>query len=192
MDRMAPQTPGMTRQLPPDSNNSPLGANRAFVLVPAGGLIGAMAALSVYRPLDRGTFLWLIFGAFFVIVFLLAHIRRKTMGGSDVSSFFPMVYWVAFAPAVLGLALWLNGAMDHSPVESHKETVTRRYITHGRHGPTYYIEFTSWRPKRLAEQMSVSYTQYMQLQVNDPVVVDIHRGALGIPWVGTIHKGDGP
>jgi hypothetical protein len=27
-----------------------------------------------------------------------------------------------------------------------------------------------------------------RVQVDDPVIIDVHKGALGIPWMGTIRK----
>jgi uncharacterized membrane protein len=164
--------------------------NRAFLLIPAAGLIGTMLAIAVYRPLDQSTFLWLSLILFLVNIFLIAHIQQKTRRGEDVNSFFPMIYWIAFAPVVLSLALWLNGGLDNSAPETHRELITRKYVTHGRHGTSYYIEFTSWRANRTTENVSVRYQQYRQFQMDDPILIDVHRGALAIAWIGAVRKPD--
>jgi hypothetical protein len=124
------------------------------------------------------------------IVFLMAHIQQKAKRGGDVGQFFPMIYWIAFAPVVLGLALWLNGPLDHSPPESYRQLITRKYTTHGRHGTGYYIELTSWRADRATEKLSVESSLYRILQIDDPVLVDVHRGALAIAWIGEVRKAE--
>jgi hypothetical protein len=87
----------------------------------------------------------------------------------------------------MALVVLVNGPLDSSPVEQHRQVVTRKYISRGR-GTSYYIEFSSWRPDRTTERASVSPKRYAEFQVNDPVIIDVHKGALGIPWMGTIHK----
>ncbi len=158
------------------------------MLIPAIGVMGTMLAIAVYRPLDQTRFLWVGLIPFFVIVILVGHIRRKAMGGGDVSGFFPVVYWVACAPAVVALALWLNGTLDRSVPETHQQLVTRKYVSHGRHGASYYIECTSWRPDRTTETVSVKYRQYTQFRIDDSILVEVHRGALAIPWIGDVRK----
>jgi hypothetical protein len=175
-------------QTPSQTVASSTQLNRAFLLIPTAGLIGMMAAISAYRPVNRTPFLWLGLILFFAIIFLVARIQQKTKRGGDVSSFFPMIYWLAFAPLLLALALWLNGALDHYPPETHRELVTRRYVTHGRRGTSYYIEFTSWRANRTTENVSIEHQLYKQLQTDDPILVDVHRGALAIAWIGEIRK----
>ncbi len=150
--------------------------------------MGTAVALSVYRPVNQAAFLWLSLILFVAIIVLISRIQQKSKSGEDVSSFFPMIYWLACAPAVLALALWLNGALDRATPETHRELVTRKYVTHGRHGTGYYLEMTSWRPDRTTESVSVPRQEYMQIGVDDPILVDVHAGALAIPWIGAVRK----
>lgn len=181
---------GTPSQTPQNTGRLPLRASPVFVFIPVGGLLAAMAAISYYRPLNRWPILWPSLGVFFAAVVLISHVRQKAMRGDDISPFFPMTYWLAFAPAILGLGLWVNGALDHSAPESHRQVVTQKFVSHGRHGASYWVEFTSWRPQRATEKLSVPYRQYLQLQVNDPIVIDLHKGALGISWIGAVRKAD--
>jgi hypothetical protein len=174
------QTPGPAQ--------APARLYRALLLVPAGGLMGTMGAISAYRPVDQGPFLRVTVGLFLAIFLLIGYVQRKARRREDVSSFFPMTYWLACVPAVLGLAFWLNGALDHSVPEPHQQVVTRKFVSHGGHGTSYYIEFTSWRPERTTEKLNVRYRLYTQLQIDDSIVVDLRRGALAIPWIGAVHK----
>jgi hypothetical protein len=165
--------------------------SRVVFLFPTVGLIGTMLAIAVYRPLDQTTFLWLSLILFFAIIILASHIQQKARRGGDVSSFFPMTYWLAFAPLVLALALWLNGALDPSVPETHRELVTRKYVAHGRRGrSSYYVEFTSWRANRTTENVNIRYQLYRQIQVDDPILIDVHRGALAIAWIGAVRKAE--
>jgi hypothetical protein len=174
---------------PPAPPSAPL--SRVVFLFPAVGLVGTMLAMAVYHPLDQKTFLWLSLILFFAIIILASHIQQKARRGADVSFFFPMTYWLAFAPLVLALALWLNGALDHSAPEAHRELVTRKYVAHGRRGrSSYYVELTSWRANRTTENVSIPYPLYRQLQVDDPILVDVHRGALAIAWIAAVRKAE--
>jgi hypothetical protein len=190
MGQIGLQPTGGLGQASPGIAQSYIRPNRAFVLIPVGGLLVFIAAISVYRPLDRTLFFILGFLLFFAAVFLISHVQQKSRRGEDVSSFFPMTYWLAFSPAILGFVLWANGAMDHSVVETHRQLVTRKFISHGRHSVSYHIEFTSWRAKRTTEQAEVSHQQYAQLHMDDPIIVELHKGALGIAWLGKIQKTD--
>jgi hypothetical protein len=192
MDPPGLQSLGTLGQTPSDSATPTIRPNRAFVLIPTAGLIALMVAISVYRPLDRMLFFWLGFLSFFASVFLTSHVQQKSRHGADVSSFFPMIYWLALGPAVVGFALWVNGALDHRAVESHREVVTRTFVSRGRRGNSYHIEFTSWRSNRTTEQAEVSIWQYAEFRVDDPIIVEVHPGALGIAWLGGIRKADTP
>ena len=160
--------------------------SRAFLIVPIAGLIGAVIAISRYRPVDQDLFFWTLLLRFSAAFFLIKYIRQKIRIGSDVSYLLPITYLMLFAPAVLGLGLWLNGSLDHSPPESHRQVVTGKFTSHRRHGTSYYIELTSWREHRTTERVSVPPRQYAQFQVDDPIIVEVYRGALAIPWIGKI------
>jgi hypothetical protein len=190
MDEMGLASRGAPNQASQNAGRLPFTVSPVFVFIPVGGLLAAMAAISSYRPVDRWPILWPSLGVFFAAVILISHVRQKAIRGEDISSFFPVTYWLAFAPAILGLGLWMNGALDHSPPDSHQQVVTRKFVSHGRHGTSYWVEITSWRPQRSTEKLSVPYRQYVQLQVNDPIIVDLHRGALGIPWIGAVRNAD--
>jgi hypothetical protein len=178
------------RSVGPDQSRS-AGLSLKFLLVPACGLIGCVLAISLYPPVDKAPFQWIVLILFFSILFLVSHMRKEAWRGGDVSPFFPMVYWLAWAPVVLALALSLNGKLDHAVPEIHRQRVTRKYITYSsRSGSTYFVELTSWRPNRTTERVSVSSGLYTQFQVDDPIRVEVHRGALAIPWIGAVRTAD--
>ena len=174
-------------QQPHDFDERPFRVNPGLQFAPIVGLIAFSYGVSRWRPLNPTPVYVLGFGLFFLSVFLLSHIRRKAKSGDDVRSYFPAATWLAFGPAFMAVIVLVNGPLDGSPVEQHQQVVTRKYISRGR-GTSYYVEFSSWRPDRATERVSVSPNRYTEFRVNDPVIIDVHKGALGIPWMGTIHK----
>lgn len=100
-----------------------------------------------------------------------------------------MTTWLAFGPAVLAGVLLLNGALDRSPIQLHRQFVVNKQATRGRWGSTtYHLEVTSWRPDRETEKFEVSGPTFGEFGVNDPVTVALHMGALAIPWVSSIRR----
>lgn len=180
------QTGGFASQ-PHDFDERPFRVNPGLQFAPIVGLIAFSYGVSRWRPLNPAPLYWLGFGLFFLSVFLLSHIRKKAKGGDDVRSYFPAATWLAFGPVFMAIIVLVNGPLDRSPVEQHQQVVTRKYITRGR-STSYYVEFSSWRPDRATERASVSPKRYAEFQVHDPVIIDVHKGALGIPWMGTIRK----
>ncbi len=191
MDEINPDRGGALSTDSPASGQVSIKVHWALFLGPLAGVVALAAVLITYRPLDD-TLIWWV-GAVPCLVsclvsYTLTNIAwRKMKRGEDVRSFFPATTWLALACVFVPTVLFLNGALDHSPVEQHRQVVTRRYITRGR-STSYYVEFSSWRPDRATERASVSPKKYAEFQANGPVIVDVHKGALGIPWMGTIRK----
>jgi hypothetical protein len=160
--------------------------NRWLPFAPLTGMIGTMVAILIYPLLDRSYF-WIALVLFLPSVFLSRYIQTKQKRGDDVSSFFPMTTWLAFGPLCVATVLLANGALDHFPVESHPEVVTQKLASRGKTN-SYYLETPSWRSSGSFEKLQVSYRVYTQFQINDRVIVEVHRGALGIPWLGAVRK----
>ena len=128
-----------------------------------------------------------VFIIFFLCLFLISYIQKKQKRGDDVSTFFPMTTWLALAPACIATVVFSNGALDRSPVEPHPAVVMRTLVMCGK-STSYYLQTSSWRPNHSFEKLQVSYRVYTQFHINDPIIVEVHRGALNIPWLGAICK----
>lgn len=161
--------------------------NRLFPIMPLAGLVGILAGINFYRPIDTAPFYWTGVPLSFLSMFLVWSAQAKAKSGEDVSSLFPIATGLAFAPAFIAAILFVNGTLDFSSAEHHEEIVINKTVRHGK-STLYFIEYSSWRPNRLSEKVQVSSLTYYELQVNDQIVIDEHRGALHIPWVGTIRK----
>ncbi len=161
--------------------------NRWLPLAPAAGLIGTMLAILVYPPLERSFYSLSVFILFVICILLVSQVQRRQKRGDDVSSFFPMTAWVALIPVGIAAVLFVNGGLDRSLVESHRVVVLQKTVRHGK-SYSYYLETSSWRANHLSEELQVSSPVFGQFQNNDMAIVEVHRGALGIPWLGNIHK----
>lgn len=146
-----------------------------------------MIAILIYPPLDRSTFSVTAFILFFLCLFLISYIQKKQKRGDDVSPFFPMTTWLALVPVCIATVVFANGAFDRSPVELHSLVVMRTLVMRGK-STSYYLQTSSWRPNHSFEKLQVSYRVYTQFHINDPIIVEEHRGALNIPWLGAIRK----
>ncbi len=161
--------------------------NRWLPLAPAAGLIGTMLAILVYPPLERSFFSVGIFIFFVICILLVSQVQKRQKRGDDVSAFFPMTNWIALIPVGLAVILFVNGGLDRSVVESHRVVVMQKTVRHGK-SSSYCLETSSWRANHLSEELQVSYPVYGQFQINDTAIVEVHRGALGIPWLGGVRK----
>lgn len=162
--------------------------NRWLPLAPAAGLIGTMVAILLYPPLERSFYSVSVFIFFVICILLVSQVQKRQKRGDDVSGFFPMTTWVALIPLGIALVLFVNGGLDRSPAESHRVVVMQKIVRHGKSN-SYYLETSSWRANHLSEELQVPYTVFGQFQANDAAIVEMHRGALGIPWLGGVRKG---
>jgi len=168
------------------SRARPYQMSRWLQVAPILGLLGFAFAMVAWRPLDDALFYWTGLILFFLSVLVMSYVQRQAKKGVDVSSFFPFTNWLAFGCALLALVVVINAKLDRSVVEQHQQVVTRKFVSRGRSASSN-LEFSSWR-NRPFERISVSRQTYDQFQVNQPIIVDLHRGALGIPWIGAIHR----
>ena len=161
--------------------------NRWLPIAPAAGLIGTMIAILTYPPLERRFYSVSVFILFVICILLVSYVQKKQRRGEDVSGFFPMTNWVALIPLGVAAVLLVNGGLDRAPVESHRVVVMQKMIRHGK-SYSYYLETSSWRANHFSEELQVPSTVFGQFQMNDAAIVEMHRGAFGIPWLGGVRK----
>ena len=162
--------------------------NRWLPIAPAAGLIGTMLAILLYPPLERSFYSVGIVIVLAICILLVSQVQKRQKRGDDVSSFFPMTTWIALLPLGIALVLLVNGGLDRSAAEPHRVVVMKKMVRHGKSN-SYYLETSSWRANLFSEELQVSYTVFGQFQRNDTAIVEMHRGAFGIPWLGGVRKG---
>ncbi len=174
----------------PSSVESPRQVSRLLFLWPLAGIVALFFVTITYQPLDDALIYWLG-GIPCLIVYALTNIAwRKAQTGAQVQSFFPRTIWLAVGCLFVPAVLFLNGVLDHSPLDQHRQVVTRTIVTQGRRGTSYSLELTSWRANRAHEKFVVSKEWYLEANPGDPVIVETHKGALGIPLLVSVHRPD--
>jgi hypothetical protein len=168
-----------------DSNKPPRKISYSLFLWPLTGFILVVAAVDTYPPLD-GTLIWWMGGVPCIAVYILINIAwRKAKSGEDFR-FLPRSLWLAIACLFVPTVLFLNGALDKSPVEQHQQVIISTNVTHHRGQAYYSLEVESWRAGRAYEKLEVSEGWYLAARLGDVVTVETRRGAFGIPLLISI------
>lgn len=169
-------------------NGPPPGVHGAFYLGPVAGMTVLLVVIVSYQLLDEKLAYWIGAIPCLTCWALILNVRRRAKSKKDVQSFVAVTKWLSIGSLCVPLLLLVNGSLDRSPVEQHRETVTRVILEHGRHGSiTYYLELTSWRPHHTHEKIGVSERKYLDYNVGDPAIVETRKGALGIPLLVSIN-----
>ena len=89
--------------------------------------------------------------------------------------------------ALYGFAatLIVNCAYDEGHATKHTARVLRKHVSSGK-TTTYYLEVSSWGPRRTAADVVVSRDYYQQLQVGNEVRIHQMPGRLSVPWFTVI------
>ena len=174
---------------PAQSGATRLGLDPAFRFVPFLGLLGFLAIRGAYPLLDAASCYWIAIGLCFAALILLSTAQKRAKAGKNVQSFFPITTWLAWGPALVAAVLLLNGMLDRSQVEERHQLVADKRAIRGRLGSvTYYLDVTSWRANRGTEELEVSGVTYAQFRVEDPVTVELRKGAFALPWVTGVRE----
>jgi hypothetical protein len=188
MDKIDQSQIGTLGPEPTNSNEPPRKVSYLLFLWPITGFCLVVAAVITYPPLDDAL-IWWVGGVPCLVVYALINIAwRKAKRGED-ARFLPRTVWLAISSLFFATILFLNGALDHSPVEEHRQVITRTILTHHRGDALYYLELTSWRG-RAPEKLMVSERWYSVAKPGDPAIVETHKGALGIPLLVAVHRPD--
>jgi hypothetical protein len=171
-----------------NSSESPGKVSYFLFLWPITGFILVVAAVVTYPPLDDAL-IWWVGGVPCLVVYTLINIAWRTAKSGEDARFLPRPVWLAIGSLFVPTILFLNGALDHSPVDQHRQVITRTIITHHRGDASYYLELTSWRG-RSHEKLIVSKRWYSEANPGDPAIVETHKGALGIPLLVSVHRPD--
>jgi hypothetical protein len=163
----------------------------ALYLGPVAGVIALLVAVFSYQLLDEKLAYWIGAIPCAISWMVIINVRRAAKSGKDVRPFVPLAKRLALGSLFVPAILLANGGLDNSPVELHRETITRTILEYGRHGSVYYyLELTSWRPHHAHEKVGVPERKYLDYNVGDPVIVETRKGALGIPLLVSVHRPD--
>src|SRR5579863_9495436 len=170
-DRDASQV-GMFGPVSPDSSGPPRKVSSLLFLWPLVGFISVVAAVVMYRPLDD-VLIWWIGGISCLVIYTLINVAWRNAKSGEDARFLPRPVWLAVGSLFVPTVLFLNGALDQSHVEQHRQFISRTILEHGRHGSiNYYIEVSSWRSWHSHEKLGVSESKYLDFNVMDPVIIE--------------------
>ena len=76
----------------------------------------------------------------------------------------------------------VNCAFDYSDPVVYESKVLGKKISKSRRRKTYYIKVNAWGHHVDSEKISVTPSQYKEIEIGDIVKIDFKQGLLGIPW----------
>ena len=154
-----------------------------FVLVIA-GLLAATISVRIYQPLDQDYFLIASIVLFFLPVGVHAYINWRDRSARHSRT---LPTWMYLGPLLIAAIVFSNGAFDRHPAEQKIVMVDRKFISHGRSGRHYRVEFLSWRHR--IEKITVTRATFDSLEAGGPMQHNVHQGWLGFPWIGGVQAG---
>ena len=148
-----------------------------------GGLLGIVIANGCFPPLDRDAFLTAGLCAFFapVVLHVVSSLRKRLT--LDAGRLQRAYLYAGGVTIFLALFIAGNGALDDSPATPVRATVLSKQVTVGRYGRlSYTLRLRSWRTGGGTEDFNVGGRTYRTASTEKAVVVEVHRGRLGLPW----------
>jgi hypothetical protein len=95
--------------------------------------------------------------------------------------------WVLVLLAVMlcsygyGAGMEINAGLDGAPTQRFPVKVLAKHISSGK-GRARHVIIAAWGPKRGPDDVTVGGGFYRAVNVGDTLCVDLHSGALGVPW----------
>lgn len=77
-------------------------------------------------------------------------------------------------------ALW-NALLDRSSPTNYSTRVCGKHVTSGRHR-TPELQLEAWGPETSISEVAVAWDLFRSTKIGDYVCVQLHPGALGVPW----------
>jgi hypothetical protein len=80
-----------------------------------------------------------------------------------------------------GAGIEVDALLDRAAPETFNAVVTRKYVSTGRHTTREFV-LSPWGPREEPNNVSVHPSFYEMIKSGDTVCVDLHSGAIAIPW----------
>jgi hypothetical protein len=157
-----------------------------YFYISLAGMAAELVAARVYPLLDSSRLaLWSVFLVFLPMVPHIILSRKKRVG-ANLEWLTRLYLGCGCAVVLIVLATIANGALDKSPVQTISTTVSQKRISSSRRSKSYIVVADSWRPGKDEESLTVNRGLYQTLKVGQSIVVDVHPGALGMPWYSRV------
>lgn len=149
------------------------------------GSLAFVAAAYRFPPLEMDKMLIFCGVVFFVGLGLAVWVERGALRGSQIAIRKRLFLTLVPVPWLLAALLVVNATLDNAPVRDWTTRVVRKFSMSAI-VPTRRLLVVSWREGHQYEHVPVSSAEYARFQVGERVVVEIHPGLAGIPWVAGV------
>lgn len=159
--------------------NAPRGSGRPdlTMLLIGPGFVLTMRALQDVQILDwPRLFIWAVAVAMALMGSVLWAVpsAREKLGVAALT--LALVFAYGYGVSAIGDAL-----LDRSSGSTYTTQVDGKHITSGRHKRPM-LRLAPWGPRAGEDNVAVSWDMYGRTSVGDKVCVQLHPGALGVPW----------
>ena len=148
--------------------------------------VGHVYLLSMIVPVlwavqDASFLQWdaVIIGAL-IVATLLASVVIKNRSDWHWAQILGLVFLNSFYG--FGLVAALNQDLDHNPPKIRPAYVLERRESHSRRADFYYLKLGPWGPRATAQELKVTYREYIRARPKQVVCIDLHPGAFQMSW----------
>lgn len=154
-------------------------------------LLGSIVFLPVsqlYPPLELDAIL-IFFGiVFFFILGLGLFIDRQARNRREVEALKRIYFGFIPIPWLLAALLFANGKLDAAPPAQYQAAVVGKFNMPGIWRGNRRLVVRSWRDAQRFERVAVDRDDFDRFKSGDEIVVQLQKGALGIPWVYGVYR----
>ncbi len=151
-------------------------------------LLGSLAFLAAafrFPPLELDAML-IFTGVLFAAGLALAvMVERRALRLSQAEWMKHLFGALVPVPWVLAALIAANGWLDGSRPTTWQTSVVGKFSSSAML-PNRRLVVRSWREGRTVERLSVTEAEFARFHVGDSVVVYVHPGLAGIPWIGGV------
>jgi hypothetical protein len=173
-----------------DSDAASLLLRRRLLMRTGIFLLGTLAFLAVayrYPPLELDGMLIFAGLVFFAALALAVWVERGALGGGQVEVAKRVFLGLVPVPWLLAGLLWVNASFDRAPTRGCPTTVVGKFAMAAMM-PSRQLVVYSCREGTQYERVAVNREDYYRFAVGDHVVVRVHEGLAGIPWVAGVDR----
>ena len=115
-----------------------------------------------------------------MLAFSLIIMRIDRAIGDRPARIIPIAFVIAM-PYAYGLSTIANSIFDNAAAKNYSVAVTEKHKTTGKN-PAWKLTLGSWAGRNGGDEISVTPSYWNVIQAGDVVTIELHPGALHMPW----------